>query len=295
VIVITSATTTNTASPIGAVAKLFKPAESPNRVAIVFWSDGGADGADMGGSANASISRALRCCLHLARTHTRVIPVHIFNDRVDGIPGGVRVPSNQLLNRAIASLRGNGCGGCKGDGRAINTISPSTSITNTTLDSETVNTTVALHHLGFLARDATADSYIAQMIVDTAGVGVGATAGANTTVVVCAGAGLINAIQLRLREINWATAEKPDCASLFDNHKFVDRNRLEAYWFNKLDYAIDANALGHQPANWATSSLAQHTANTTRIPAYNLRKNNLFNYVEEHGYGDIVNITTLKK
>lgn len=235
-----------------------------------------------------------RLCQLLIDEHKVVQPIYIMDLQVDGIPGGIRkswYKEIQTMNNIIAHLH-------KHHPCTKQLLKPTLFIRNTQLDRETINTMTTLHHLGFTSRPVNQWAYMAQVLTDLR---------------ITAEVGLIDeetphfrrALENRLREVHWDEAIKPNCAGMFDNHKFVDKRHREAYWFNKLPYAQSVITNCQQPMSWRPASLARFNTvyavdpsdkelkifHNMRFPLYNLRKNDLFNYANKQGYGDTLRIT----
>lgn len=235
-----------------------------------------------------------RLCQLLIDENKVVQPIYIMDENTDGIKMGIRKSWRkeiQTMNEIISELHY----------RYPHTkklLRPTLYIKNVQLDRETINVMTNLHHLGFTSRPVNQWAYMAQIMRDLR---------------IVAEVGLVDedhphlrkALENSIREVNWESAIKPDCGSMWDNHKFVDKKHLEAYWFNKLEYAQEVINDGHQPSAWKPQSLSRTTTtflidpkdeqlkifHNMRFPLYNLRKNDLFNYANKNGYSDILRMT----
>lgn len=247
---------------------------------VVFWTGG--------------YDSTFRLCELLIDEGKTVQPIYIVDETVDGIPGGIRrswKKEIQTMDRIIAMLH-------EQYPHTKQLLRPTLYIKNVQLDRETINTMTNLHHLGFVSRPVNQWAYMAQVIRDLG---------------ITAEVGLIDedhpylrrAIENSIREVAWKDAIKPNCAGMWDNHKFIDRQHLEKYWFNKLNYAQQIAGTPLQPQSWRPETLGR-TATTfvidpedksleifhnMRFPLYNLRKNDLYNYANIRGYEDILRIT----
>lgn len=235
-----------------------------------------------------------RLCELLIDQNKVVQPIYIVDQSVDGIPGGQRKSWKkeiETMDKIIDIIHH----------RYPHTqqlLRPTLYMKDIQLDRETVNTMTNLHHLGFTTRSVNQWAYMAQIMRDLR---------------IIAEVGLIDedhpylrrALENSIREIEWGSAIKPNCAGMYDNHKFVDKSRLEAYWFNKLNYAQEIAGTSNQPQNWTPINTSRSSTtyaidpkdeslkifHNMQFPLYNLRKNDLINYANKQGYGDILTIT----
>lgn len=243
------------------------PVRIPRNTVVLFWTGG--------------VASTLRLCELLINENKRVQPIYIYDSTLDRIPGGARDNLNiSHMDAIVTALH------CKYP-HTRETLARPLYLRNVRLDKSSTNTMELLHHLGFTARSANQYAYIAQVITDFA------INHAEVGVVIDRPE-MLEALQDRIREVNWSHAIKPDCASLYDNHKFVDRSRLEEYWFNKLPYTQTVVESGNQPSSWGMRrGCAVTNAGVPTYSAHCLRRNDLFNYADSQGYGDIIRIATV--